>query len=105
LGVNWVFGIAVLGGILAILGAITGLVARAGRLTVDHEFPALSRPETLTDFPFVTIIVAARNEERDPAMLPEVAAAEAGFRQGLRDRGVGQRPLADVQTTSTGIRA
>jgi glycosyltransferase involved in cell wall biosynthesis len=68
---NWVLGIAILGGMLATLAVITGLLVRAGRLTADREFPALRRPETVADFPFVTIIVPARNEERNIAFCLE----------------------------------
>jgi hypothetical protein len=81
------------------------------RLAIDYA-ELISDPggslEKLAAFlglPLRRDFLLAKPNPRDPAMLPEVAAAEAGFRQGLRDRGVGQRPLADVQTTSAGIRA
>jgi hypothetical protein len=35
---------------------------------------------------------------RDPTLLPEVAAAEAGFRRRLRERGIAQRPLDEIRT-------
>ncbi len=68
---NLALGIAVLGGMLAILAVIIGFLVRAGGLAADREFPALQWPENLTDFPFVTIIVPARNEERNIAFCLE----------------------------------
>jgi chlorobactene glucosyltransferase len=64
-------GIAVLAGMLSILVVIIGFLVRAGELAAVREFPALQRPESMTDFPFVTIIVAARNEERNIAFCLE----------------------------------
>lgn len=40
---------------------------------------------------------------RDPILLPEVAAAEAGFRRRLRERGIAQRPLDEIRTPSPRI--
>jgi len=68
---NLALGIAVLGGMLATLAVIIGFLVRAGGLAADREFSALQRPENLADFPFVTIIVPARNEERNIAFCLE----------------------------------
>lgn len=35
---------------------------------------------------------------RDPTLLPEVAAAEAGFRRRLSEKGITQRPLDEIRT-------
>jgi glycosyltransferase involved in cell wall biosynthesis len=63
--VNLALSIAVFLGIFATMAVIIGFIVRASGLTADREFSALQRPEKLTDFPFVTVIVPARNEERN----------------------------------------
>ncbi|MCJ7580048.1 MAG: glycosyltransferase [Candidatus Aminicenantes bacterium] len=50
---------------LATLAVIIGFFVRAARLTANREFHAQQRPENIADFPFVTIVVPARNEERN----------------------------------------
>jgi glycosyltransferase involved in cell wall biosynthesis len=60
---GWVLGIAALVGMAVTLAVIIGLVLRIGGLKADREFRTLRRPENLSDFPFVTIVVPARNEE------------------------------------------
>lgn len=57
-------GIAALTGMAATLAVIIGFFVRAGGLKADREFLALGRPEDLADFPYVTIIIPARNAER-----------------------------------------
>jgi hypothetical protein len=42
--------------------------------------------------------VPKKPNPRDPTFLPEVAAAEAGFRRCLRNRGIAQRPLDEMRT-------
>lgn len=72
---NLALAIAVFGGMFVTLAVIIGFLVRAGRLAADREFPALQRPENLADFPFVTIIVPARNEERNIAFCLELLLA------------------------------
>jgi len=69
--INLALGIAILGGILTTVAVIIGFLVRAGGLAADREFAALKRPENLADFPFVTIIIPARNEERNIAFCLE----------------------------------
>jgi glycosyltransferase involved in cell wall biosynthesis len=68
---NLALGIAVFGGMLVTVAVIIGFLVRASGLAADREFPALQRPKNLADFPFVTIIVPARNEERNIAFCLE----------------------------------
>jgi chlorobactene glucosyltransferase len=68
---NLFVGVAVLGGMIATLAVIAGLLVRAGGLAADREFSALRRPDSLADFPFVTVIVPTRDEERNIAFCLE----------------------------------
>lgn len=63
--------IAVFGGMLTTLAVIIGFLVRAGGLATNQEFQKLLRPDNLDDFPFVTVIVPARNEERNIAFCLE----------------------------------
>jgi chlorobactene glucosyltransferase len=58
-------------GVAATLGVIAGTIGRARGLGADREFAALLRPANLADLPFVTIVVPARNEERNIALCLE----------------------------------
>lgn len=64
-------GIAAAAGMAATLGVIAVMIGRARALGADREFAAVPRPASLADLPFVTIIVPARNEERNIALCVE----------------------------------
>jgi len=66
-----VFGIAVVAGMLVMLAVIIGFLVRARELGPAREFSTVHRPENMADLPFVTIIVPARNEERNIASCVE----------------------------------
>ena len=68
---NLAFAVAVFGGMIVTLSVIIGFLISVGRLAADQEFPAQQRPENLADFPLVTIVVPARNEERNIAFCLE----------------------------------
>jgi hypothetical protein len=60
---DWVLGIATVIGMAATLAVVIGLVVRFSTLSADREFRTMPRPANLDDFPLVTIVVPARNEE------------------------------------------
>lgn len=62
---GWMLGIASLTGLAATLAVVVGLLIRVSSLSADREFRAMARPANLDDFPLVTIVVPARNEEHN----------------------------------------
>jgi hypothetical protein len=57
--------IIALGGLLGTWAAIIGLLVRSRGMAVVREFASLVRPTDLDRFPLVSIIVPARDEERN----------------------------------------
>lgn len=62
---HFVLSLAVVAGMAATLAAIAGLVVRYAGLRADREFSRLRRPDDFSRFPLITVIVPARNEERN----------------------------------------
>ena len=52
-------------GIILLIGIYAYLILKINDLTYDKEFLALKRPESLEDFPKISVIVPARNEQRN----------------------------------------
>ncbi len=58
-------------GAVATAGVIVGAFGRARGLGAGREFAAMPRPEGFANLPFVTVVVPARNEERNIAFCLE----------------------------------
>jgi hypothetical protein len=80
---------------------------------LPHQGLAIDYAELMTDLSGVLervegfLKLASRRDPvfekpnpRDPTLLPEVAAAEAGFRRRLRKRGIAQRPLDEIREST-----
>lgn len=65
--IEGVLGCGALGGILAVTAILLGLALRRRGLEADREFPAQDRPPNLSGFPLVTVVIPARDEERNIA--------------------------------------
>lgn len=61
----WVLPGLVFAGLAATLAVFAGFLVRSREIAPDREFRSLEKPGDFTDLPFVSIIVPARNEERN----------------------------------------
>jgi len=70
---------------------------------VSDQAGALERVEAFLELPPRCDPVHEKPNPRDPILFPKVAAAEAGFRRRLRDRGIAHRPLDEIRSASPRI--